>query len=323
MAFWASWEPWKFCGLSKRTISARMRPLRPYAGQMSKSGQYCLARACPSDKQYREGARFSPGCTGSAVWAGHVSLDRAHSLQALDSPSGVTMRSELQRIGYLGSTKASHTINPLSAHFELHIEQHRRLEDAQKQVGIVTKIQGIRWYDVKILGRRAHGGSTPMAARADALIPAAKLAVFVQEVATANSAIATVGVLNIDRSSSNTVPGQVSLTIDMRHPSESTLEELEQKVLGFLKGCADDNSGYSCAMERMWHSPAVDFDPVAVECARRATEIVARDSAMDLMSFAGHDSALTAMQTPTAMIFVPSKDGVSHTPEEFTSQSEW
>ena len=234
------------------------------------------------------------------------------------------MAEELHRIGYLGPRTASYIDNPLSAHFELHIEQHTRLQDAGKKIGIVTLVQGVRWYRVDILGRRAHAGSTPMTNRADALVAAAKITTFLEAQALKISAVATVGVLDLEQPSSNTVPGSASLTIDIRHQSEAVLEELEASIRGYITQLTTENDMLQHNVEKIWHSPAVELHPLAVYCARSAAAKVAGNhETMDLISFAGHDSALTATKVPTAMIFVPSKDGISHAPEEFTSQDEW
>lgn len=269
-----------------------------------------------------EGARFTPGCSGSAVWAAHMPVSQFHSL--IDSTTNCTMREELDRIGYSGSIEASHQVNKLSAHVELHIEQRRVLQDTGRKIGIVTAIQGIRWYQISIVGKRAHAGSTPMAQRADALVAAASVVLFVNKRAREIGAVATVGVLTLDRPSSNTVPGVATFSLDLRHQSESALEEFESSIRGELDKLGAEIARLKSTMERIWHSPAVQLDRSVISCIRKAAHgVVGEDLSMDTISLAGHDSALTALRIPTAMIFVPSKDGISHAPEEFTSEDEW
>ncbi|KAH8647273.1 hypothetical protein BX600DRAFT_532765 [Xylariales sp. PMI_506] len=268
-----------------------------------------------------EGARFTPGCSGSAVWAGHTPLTQAHALE--ETNSSCTMKQELRRINYLGPVAASFEANPLSAHFELHIEQNRRLQDAGKRIGIVTDIQGVRWYSISIHGQRAHAGSTPMPQRADAMVGAARMILFLDMRARKLGAVATAGVVNLDRPSSNTVPGKVTFTVDLRHPIELVLDQFESAIRDYVDELKAANDKFEVEMSRIWHSPAAQMDKVAMSCSRAAAHrVVGCDSTMSLISLAGHDSALAALRVPTSMIFVPSKDGISHAPEEFTAEEE-
>jgi N-carbamoyl-L-amino-acid hydrolase len=234
----------------------------------------------------------------------------------------MTIKDELQRLGYLGRMSAHHAANPLSAHFELHIEQRPRLEDTGKKIGVVQSIQGIRWYEVCIHGERAHAGAA-MQDRADALVTASKVVTFLEAEAAEAGALSTVGTLNLDAPSLNTVPGEARFTIDFRCPLESTLDTLETTTTKYLAGLVAENEGLEAEVKRIWRSPAVDMHPVAVSCVRKAAEKVVGNSTMDLCSLAGHDSALIAMRVPTSMIFVPSRDGISHSPLEYTSEEEW
>ena len=249
-------------------------------------------------------------------------LAQIHNLR--DTTQTCTMGEELERIGYKGETPASHIENPLSAHFELHIEQRRILQDTQRKIGVVTAIQGVRWYSVSIQGRRAHSGGMPMAQRADALVAASKVVLFMDSQARKHTAVATVGVLELERPSSNTVPGQSDFTIDLRHPSEQTLDEIEDALRLCIDGLVLETEGIEVEIERMWHSPAVQLDDRAVSCTRKAARcVVDEQEIMEMISLAGHDSALTSIRVPTSMVFVPSKDGISHAPEEFTTEEEW
>jgi N-carbamoyl-L-amino-acid hydrolase len=270
----------------------------------------------------REGARFTPGCSGSAVWAGHTLLSQAHAVS--DSSSARSIKQELERIRYLGSEPADYRVNQLSAHFELHIEQQRILQDAQKKIGIVKSIQGIRWYRIHVHGQRAHAGSTPMDQRADAMVAAANLILFFEKRACGVVAVATTGVVELDRPSSNTVPGEVLLTLDLRHPCEAELDGFETAMRLYVSEFEVEHPKIQINTTRIWRSPAAKMNDFAVSCARRAAErIVGEENVMDTTSLAGHDSALTSTRVPTSMIFVPSKDGISHAPEEFTSEEQW
>ncbi|KAF4637608.1 hypothetical protein G7Y89_g484 [Cudoniella acicularis] len=268
-----------------------------------------------------EGARFNPGCSGSAVWSGNSSLSAAYKLR---DEAGATMKSELSRINYLGPYYADYRLNPLSAHLELHIEQGSRLEKKDRKAGIVTGIQGIRWYKVIVTGVRAHAGSTPMENRADALVATSSIVMLLNEEAMKRSAFATVGMLQLDRPSSNTIPGSVSFTVDIRCQSEEGLNDMEASVKDKMALMTAESPKLTFQMTKVWESPAVKFDSTLMSCIwSAAIDEVGEDKCMEIQSFAGHDSALTAScGVPTAMIFVPSKDGISHAPEEFTSKEE-
>ncbi|KAK4865126.1 hypothetical protein LT330_001749 [Penicillium expansum] len=269
-----------------------------------------------------EGSRFPKMCTGSGVWSEAELISEAHDLADL-SDSSVTMASELRRINYLGTTPCSYQKNPLSAHFELHIEQGSKLEQQGQKLAVVKGVQGMRWYQIRCKGREAHAGAMPMASRADALVALAKFAVKVEELSLRESAFGTVGVFKTGTSSPNTVPGSAFCTLDLRHSSEEVLDKIEGDLRSYLQKVESDREGLSIEMEQTWGKKGVEFDPVALRCVRDALKNVAGQSMVDeFESCAGHDSAETAKVTPTAMIFTPSKDGISHNPSELTSEED-
>ena len=269
-----------------------------------------------------EGARFPVMCSGSGVWAGTKTLDSLHALESL-TEGGVTMGSELERLGFLGQTKCSYKENKLAAHFELHIEQAKRLEQTEKRVGVVTGVQGMRWYEVVIQGKEGHAGSTPMADRKDALVAASKIVLEVEKEAKRINGFGTVGFLKTRSEAPNTIVGEVKLTIDLRHPEEKTLDEVQHNLQRFLDQLESETKALRTNMKQTWGSEAVSFDNDALDCVRQAAANVAgQGSCMEMYSCAGHDSAETARVVPTAMIFVPSKDGISHNPAEWTSQEQ-
>lgn len=235
------------------------------------------------------------------------------------------MHSKLARIGYLGPHEGHHLHNSLSCHFEVHIEQGRRLQDAQKRAGIVTGIQGIRWYRVHVEGEQGHAGSTPMDGRADAFIAVARVQLLMDELARQHGAVATVGVIQPGRrASANTIPGSADFTMDIRCPSEAKIVMIVATLEKEMRRLEAENSKLAFRLEQVWHSPAADFDTEMLDCLRSAaSRLVGIEGSMDMMSFAGHDSALTALQIPTAMLFVPCKDGVSHAPEEWSTPEQW
>ncbi|KMK63758.1 reverse transcriptase [Aspergillus fumigatus Z5] len=197
------------------------------------------------------------------------------------------------------------------------------LEQHKKRLGVVEGVQGIKWYKVACTGERAHAGSTPMRERADAVVASAKVITALEKLARAHKAFATVGVLKIESGSSNTVPGKVHFTVDIRHPSAETLDSMEREMQTIMEKLMNENPKIVFALDLVWHSPAVRFDSVAVECVASAAQALVGDRGlMRMSSFAGHDSALTALKVPTAMIFVPSSKGISHAPEEYTTKEQ-
>jgi N-carbamoyl-L-amino-acid hydrolase len=254
-------------------------------------------------------------------------VEQAYQLQehiCQGSSSPTTLRSALKAIGQDGSMPCDYTVNPLLAHFELHIEQGPRLEQEQKTIGVVHSIHEIRRYHVVVTGQRGHAGTVPMAQRADALMTTCRIALAIERMAMDTSAFATVGMLTVEEPSPNVIPGQVQFTIDLRHPYGSVLNAIEADLREKVKLRIQDNPNLKVELSCVWKSPAAQFDERAVACVESAAASVAgAGSILPMKSLAGHDSALTAMRVPTAMIFVPSQGGISHAPEEFTHKSDW
>ena len=262
------------------------------------------------------------GCTGSAVWSTNLSLSQGYNIANTTRES--TMKEDLSSIDYLGNTGADFRMNPLSAHFELHIEQERNLQDSRKDVGIVVGIQGVRWYMVTMVGVQGHAGSTPMQGRADPHVAVAEIIIQVQKLALKYNAVGTVGVIRTENPSTNKIPDHAEFSIDFRHPNEKVLDAFERHITAELTRISRDNPKFNWEMTRTWSSPVADFDGLAIDCIRAsATKEVGPDKVMEMISFAGHDSALVSKRVPTAMIFVPCRDGISHSPLEYSSNEQW
>jgi N-carbamoyl-L-amino-acid hydrolase len=258
-----------------------------------------------------EGARFAPAMLASGVFAGAFTIEFAHSRQDRD---GRKFSDELRRIGYLGAEKAGG--HKLAAMFELHIEQGPILAEEGATIGVVTGAQGVRWYDVTVYGEQAHAGATPMHLRRDALLGAARLIGGIDALARgfAPHAVATVGAIECRPNSRNTIPGEVFFTVDLRHPDDDVLAEMESRmrevfteVLKPLRLAFDAKC--------IWTSPAVVFDPELIGCVTQAAAL-AGYSARRISSGAGHDAVYVARMAPTAMIFIPCLGGISHSEAE-------
>ncbi|KAI0856971.1 hypothetical protein F4860DRAFT_491422 [Xylaria cubensis] len=279
-----------------------------------------------------EGARFPISMVSSGVWAKHIRLETAYNLREVGGGTA-TMRSELERIGYLGSIPASYKKMPMAAHFELHIEQGPILEAEKQKVGVVHGVQAYRWFTVEVAGRDAHTGTTPLGNRADAMLLAARLITHSHRIATYYSALVSTGILTLTPGSTNTIPGHVSFTLDVRAPADSTVDTIEFSLKrGFFNLAAGRNIGMlmcgatpSKPLEVSWRtdsvSPATKFHPDCIDAVRASAWAVTGDKKLvrDMTSGAGHDSVYASRRCPTSMIFVPSKNGVSHNPEEYTS----
>src|SRR4029077_7475466 len=169
-----------------------------------------------------EGARFAPAMLASGVFAGVFAADYAYSRTDRD---GKNFGDELQRIGYRGPEKAG--TRRFAVMFELHIEQGPILEHEGRMIGIVQGAQGVRWYDVTVIGQDAHAGAMPMGLRKDALLGAARIIERVDAIPRdLRDAVGTVGVIDNKSNSRNVIPGEVFLTIDFRHPDDRVLDLL-------------------------------------------------------------------------------------------------
>ncbi|KUL93334.1 allantoate amidohydrolase [Bosea sp. WAO] len=260
-----------------------------------------------------EGSRFAPAMLGSGVHAGV--FDRSYADTRKDG-EGVSFAEAIEAISYRGEVAIGTT--PIGAMFELHIEQGPILEAEGDTIGVVTGVQGMRWYDVEITGRESHAGSTPMQMRRDALPAAAALVLAVEAAARAcPGAVATVGTIAVHPGSRNVIPGAATLSVDLRHPDAGALERTEaviEKALAEI--CAEH--GVTGTLTRIWDSPPVPFDPGCIASVRQAAGGLGYRM-RDIVSGAGHDAAYIARVAPTAMIFVPCAGGLSHNEAEDAS----
>jgi N-carbamoyl-L-amino-acid hydrolase len=258
-----------------------------------------------------EGSRFAPAMVASGVFAGVFDLDYGHSRKDVD---GKSLGDELKRIGYLGEeTPGDH---PIRAFFEAHIEQGPILEAEKKTIGVVTGAQGQRWFEVTLTGSESHAGTTPMNRRRDALVAAARLVQAVNEIALAHPphAVSTVGMLQVSPNSRNTIPGSVFLTVDLRHPDDHTLSAMEAEL---HKICAAicEPARIEADVDMIWYSPPIVFDKDCVGAVKQAASTAGYGN-MEIVSGAGHDACYVSRVAPTAMIFVPCEEGVSHNESE-------
>jgi beta-ureidopropionase / N-carbamoyl-L-amino-acid hydrolase len=257
-----------------------------------------------------EGARFAPAMQGSGVFAG--TYTRAWA-DAVTDIAGVRFGDALDAIGWRGAAKAG---MPLSAYLELHIEQGPILEEEDKTIGVVTGVQGVRWYEVAIAGRESHAGTTPMPRRIDAFVTCARLALEVQAIALAHAptAVGTVGRVEVEPNSPNVIPGVVRMTVDLRHHDDGVLQDMEDKLKSAIERIAAAGRT-RMELSKLQDSAAVRFHPECIAAVRAGAEALGLPH-RDIISGAGHDAVHLSKVTPSAMIFVPCKDGLSHNEAE-------
>ena len=258
-----------------------------------------------------EGSRFAPSMLASGVFAGVFDLDYALARTDVD---GKQFGAELKRIGYAGDLPCGD--HPMAAFFEIHIEQGPILEDTATTIGVVTAVQGFRWYDVTITGQDAHSGSTPMVGRQDALLGSARLIHSVNQIALANDpdGRGTVGHLRVLPNSRNTIPGRVDFTVDFRHPSADVLLKMDEKLRSACSRVADE-IGLHITVEEDSYSPPVVFNESCVAAVQTAAETLGYKYRR-MTSGAGHDACYVSTVAPTSMIFVPCAGGISHSEAE-------
>lgn len=254
-----------------------------------------------------EGTRFGRSLMGSGVWAGVYGLEETY---ATTDVAGVSVRTALDGIGYAGPQKAEPF--PADAYFELHIEQGPILERENVAIGIVTGAQAQVWYDAHLEGQDSHAGTTPPSARRDALVGAARVIALVDRMmrAEGEDGRGTVGFLEVIPNSRNVVPGAVRFSVEFRHPDDATLDRLDHDFEPAAFAIARE-AGLKLTLTRLFKFKAQPFDPDCVGLVESAAARLGY-TARKIVSGAGHDAVYVARSIPTAMIFTPCRDGLSH-----------
>lgn len=264
-----------------------------------------------------EGVRYTPDMMGSLVHAGGID---AETVLAAVGTDGSVLGQELARIGYAGDSEPGF-LKP-HAYLELHIEQGPVLEREGLPIGAVENLQGISWQRITIEGVANHAGTTPMLMRNDAGHAAARTITFLLDRIKASNAptVATVGTIRFEPNAINVTPSRAVFTIDLRDPDEQRLQAEEAALAAYLEQLATDEN-VTISVEQLARFEPVIFDLRIVErieaAAKRRGLGVRR-----MTSGAGHDAQMLARIAPAAMIFVPSADGISHSPREHTEDAE-
>ena len=260
-----------------------------------------------------EGSRFAPDMMGSGVHQGALDLDDMLAVRGID---GMTVGEDLTRIGYAGTVPVGKF--KADCYFELHVEQGPVLEQEGIEIGAVTGVQGISWTEYRIAGVSNHAGTTPMSLRHDAGYAGASIAVEARRLANelGGHQVATVGVNALRPNLVNVIANEALVTVDLRNTDEQVLQEVEARMAEFVKQTAQAE-GVDVKTRKLARFKPVEFDPSMIDLVEKTAERLGY-SVRRLPSGAGHDAQMFAPNCPTAMIFVPSKDGISHNVREYT-----
>jgi N-carbamoyl-L-amino-acid hydrolase len=262
-----------------------------------------------------EGVRFQPDLLGSGVFSGRFDRDFAYS--RADS-EGVTVEEALDRIGYKGEAPCEP--RELHCYLELHIEQGPYLDDNGLQVAAVDGVFGFSWLEVTFEGMANHAGPTPMEMRRDAMVGASDVIGAVRRLTATggDDLVGTVGSVDVWPDAINVVPERVEFTVDLRSAEDATVESAVERIEREVEWAAErEGLDYEC--EHLMHVDAATFDEGCVETVTEAIRAGGYEVTR-LTSGAGHDASYLDDVCPTAMVFVPSVDGVSHRESEHT---EW
>jgi len=261
-----------------------------------------------------EGIRYTPDMMGSLVFSGGLKAEKAMKSIGVD---GSILENELKRIGYMGDLQVGALIP--SSYVELHIEQGPILEIKGLNIGVVENLQGISWKEIILTGESNHAGTTPLIYRKDAGLAAAKIINYLSDLCSSvgGSQVATCGKVIFEPNVINVVPGKVKMTIDLRNSSEEGLKHAENLLHSFLEQLAEYES-IDIKINQLVRLQPVQFDGTMTQIIERVNNRLGL-TYLKMTSGAGHDAQMLARICPTAMIFVPSKGGISHNPNEYTS----
>lgn len=261
------------------------------------------------------------GVMGSRAIAGHL----GKSALAVVNATGYSMGEGIMRLG--GDTtriaEVARKKGDIAAFLELHIEQGGTLEKEHIDIGVVEGIVGLKWWEVAFSGFANHAGTTPMNARQDALLAAAKFIVAVNEITTGfeGAQVGTVGKIEAEPGAPNVIPGKVVTSLEIRDLSSEVIEKVYQAIHSKGEEIAK-NSNVQIEFRPLdtTADPAIMTTTIQKEIESSAQKLGL--STKYLPSGAGHDAQDMALIAPTGMIFVPSKGGISHSPKEFTSAND-
>ncbi|MEN2465755.1 Zn-dependent hydrolase [Ornithinibacillus sp. JPR2-1] len=261
-----------------------------------------------------EGARFSGGLMGSRGITGLLSEEEFYKLT--DS-NGVTTVDAMTEIGLDPSLPKKRDPKTIKAFLELHIEQGPILEDKKIPIGVVETIVGLTQFEITVEGQAGHAGTTPMNRRADALVKAAQIISQLPNLAIeeGEGTVVTTGKLNVFPNGSNVIPKKTVFTVDIRSGKEEHIQNVIRKMNNLMESHKEDGIQIT-ATQQLYMEPKV-MNPTIVNLLKQTSGHL-EIPYCSINSGAGHDAMVLAEVTDVGMLFIPSKDGLSHTPEEWS-----
>lgn len=263
-----------------------------------------------------EGSRFPFAFWGSKNIIGGATKEMVENLK---DANGLSFVEEMYRLGFDFNDDDYKGREDLKAFVELHIEQGGVLEIEKKSIGVVHHIVGQRRFTIKVKGEANHAGTTPMGYRKDALYGSSKMirSIIDKAVEYGDPLVATVGRLEVKPNTVNVVPGEVVFSLDIRHICKETIIEFTNEVEKIINDISS-KMGLEIEIEKWMDCDPIAMDEELVNSIKNKCEKEGLNYKL-MHSGAGHDSQIFAKVIPTAMIFVPSHKGISHSPEEFTA----
>lgn len=296
-------------GLGVLSALAALRALKRHGGRPRKSVE--MVALCEE-----EDSRFHSNFWGTRAILGHIQPQEMDDLRDLD---GMTIAEAMRSAGFPPERYREAVRDDLDAFVELHIEQGRILFDEHLPLGIVDTITGLYRFRVSIEGRTDHAGTTPMDLRRDALQAAVHFSAEMTRIVSdaGRPAVVTNGWWNVQPGAWNIVPGNVEFSVDLRHPNESVKQQLASDIRRRGEEIAAER-GVSISYEVVGDVLPMDMDANVKRELQAAAEACGVQW-IPMISGAGHDSQVMATGVPTAMLFVPSVEGRSHSAAEYTT----
>lgn len=263
-----------------------------------------------------EGSRFPYAFWGSKNFVG---IAKKEDVVDISDFNEVPFVEAMREAGFNFRDESKPFRNDLKGFVEIHIEQGNVLEKEGKDIGVVHSIVGQRRFTIEVMGVANHAGTTPMGYRKDALFAASQMInnVINRAKEYGDPLVATVGKIEVKPNTVNVVPGEALFTLDVRHTEKEVLVKFTEELTTIIKRIAAD-SGVEITID-MW----MDEDPIPMN--KQIVEVIEKQAKENgfnykmMHSGAGHDSQIIAPVIPTAMVFVPSREGISHNPLEYTS----
>ncbi|MFD1415669.1 Zn-dependent hydrolase [Oceanobacillus jeddahense] len=262
-----------------------------------------------------EGSRFGGGLMGSRGIAGYLQKE---DLEQLKDKDGISVPEAMKQIGLDPSLEVKRDPETIKAFLEMHIEQGPILEEEQISVGVVESIVGLTQLEVTISGKAGHAGTTPMDRRSDALVAAANIIGKLPQIAIeeGEGTVTTVGRHQVFPNGANVIPDKVVFSVDIRSSKETHIKNVVQKVKDVIR--TYESEGIQATVEQSLYMQPKELNQDIRSQLKTSAEQLGI-SYTNMHSGAGHDAMVLSDITDVGLIFVPSKDGLSHCPEEWTA----